>query len=292
MFTIAESINIMSKTIGPAIRNRDKGPVQKMAIEQAEAGADMLDLNLGPARKNGDEMMEWLVKTVQEVVKTPLALDTMNAAALEAGLKVCKNEALLNSISAQPESLSVKLPLAKKYDVDFVALTLSDEGIPRDVNERAVCLVTIMTAAAELDIPTSRMWVDGIALPISVDLNQVLSLQEFMIMLPEIIPDCKSTCGLSNVSNGTPDELRGIINRTYMMMLEKLGMYSAIVDVYDKELMDIASGKDTAIKELVSKVMDGGSVDMGSLSPREIDYVKTVKVLLGDSLYSHSWLEI
>ncbi len=292
MFTIAESINIMSKTIGPAIRSRDPKPIQKMAIEQTEAGANMLDLNLGPARKAGDEMMEWLVKTVQEVVKTPLSLDTMNAAALEAGLKVCKNEALLNSISAQPESLSVKLPLAKKYDVDFVALTLSDEGIPRDVNERAVCLVNIMTAAAELDIPTSRMWVDGIVLPISVDLGQVLSLQEFMIMLPDIIPDCKSTCGLSNVSNGTPAELRGIINTTYMVMLEKLGMYSAIVDAYDTELMDIAQGKNTAIKELICKVMDGESVDMNSLSPREVEYVKTVKVLLGESLYSHSWLEI
>ena len=73
---------------------------KKMAIEQTEAGADMLDLNLGPARKAGDEMMEWLVKTVQEVVDTPLALDTMNAVALEAGLKVCKNQAIINSISA------------------------------------------------------------------------------------------------------------------------------------------------------------------------------------------------
>ncbi|MFC1855827.1 dihydropteroate synthase [Thermodesulfobacteriota bacterium] len=292
MFTIAESINIMSKTIGPAIRNRDKGPVQKMAIEQAEAGASMLDLNLGPARKNGEEMMEWLVKTVQEVVKTPLALDTMNASALEAGLKVCKNEALLNSISAQPESLRVKLPLVKKYDVDYVALTLSDEGIPRDVNERALCIVNIMTAAMELDIPTSRMWVDGIVLPICIDLPQVLALQEFMLMLPEIVPDCKSTCGLSNISNGTPDPLRGIINRTFMIMLEKLGKYSAIVDAYDSELMDIAQGKCPEIVALVNKVMDGESVDLGSLSPKEVDYVKTTRVLLGESLYSHSWLDV
>lgn len=292
MFTIAESINIMSKTIGPAIRNRDPKPIQKMAIDQFEAGATLLDLNLGPARKDGEEMMSWLVKTVQDVVKTPLALDTMNASALEAGLKVCKNQALLNSISAQPESLSVKLPLAKKYDVDFVALTLSDEGIPRDANERAVCIVNIMTAAAELDIPTSRMWVDGIILPICVDLNQVLSLQEFMMMLPEIIPDCKSTCGLSNISNGTPDKLRGVINRTFMVMLEKLGMYSCIVDAYDRELMALAQGKMPNIVKLIHDVMDGESVDMASLSPKEAEYVKTARVLLGESLYSHSWLEI
>jgi len=292
MYTIAESINIMSKTIGPAIRNKEKGPIQKMAIEQTEAGANMLDLNLGPARKNGEETMEWLVKTVQEVVKTPLALDTMNASALEAGLKVCKNPSIINSISAQPESLSIKLPLAQRYGSDFVALTLSDEGIPRDANERAVCIVNIMTAAAELDIPTSKMWVDGIILPISVDLNQVLALQEFMGMLPEIIPDCKSTCGLSNISNGTPDKLRGIINRTFMVMLEKLGMYSAIVDSYDHELMAISKGKQSNIINLVYKMMDGEHVDPKSLSPKELEYYKTVKILTGESLYSHLWLEV
>ena len=91
VITIAESINIMSKTIGPAIKERDPKPIQKMAIEQEEAGADYQDLNLGPARKAGDEMMAWLVKTVEEVSDLPLALDSTNTVAIEAGLKASKN---------------------------------------------------------------------------------------------------------------------------------------------------------------------------------------------------------
>ncbi len=294
VYTIAESINIMSKTIGPAIREKNKAPIQKMAVEETEAGADYLDLNLGPARKAGDEMMEWLVKTVEEVTDLPLFLDTTNPVAIEAGIKAAKkNLPIINSISAQTESLNTKLPLVEKYGCDFVALTLSEEGIPRDASERGMCLVTIMTAAAEKGIPNEKMWVDPIVLPISVDLNQVLAFQEFIPQVQEICPGAKTTCGLSNVSNGAPtDELRRVLNRTYLIMLKKLGLYSAIVDSYDKELMEYAKGGLNDIEELVFKMMDGYEPDMNSLSPKQKEYAKSVRVLLGKVLYSHSWLEI
>jgi 5-methyltetrahydrofolate corrinoid/iron sulfur protein methyltransferase len=293
IYTWAESINIMSKTIGPAIRERNKVPIQKMAVEETEAGADFLDLNLGPARKAGDETMDWLVRTVEEVVDTPLILDTMNPLALEAGLKAAKkNLPIINSISAQPESLASKMPLVEKYGCDFVALTLSEEGIPRDANERAMCLVTIMTAAAEKGIANEKLWVDPIVLPLSVDLNQVLSFMEFMPMVQEICPGAKSTCGLSNVSNGAPtDELRRVLNRTYLMMLRKVGLYGAIVDSYDKELMDYCNGQMQEVEDLVFKMMDGYEPDIKSLSPKQQEYAKSVRVLLGKVLYSHSWLE-
>lgn len=294
IYTWAESINIMSKTIGPAIRERNKAPIQKMAIEETEAGADYLDLNLGPARKAGDETMDWLVRTVEEVVNTPLILDTMNPLALEAGLKAAKkNLPIINSISAQTESLNSKMPLAEKYGCDFVALALSEEGIPRDSNERAMCLVTIMTAAQERGIPNERLWVDPIVLPISVDLNQVLAFGEFMPQIQEICPGAKSTCGLSNVSNGAPtDELRRVLNRTYLIMMRKVGLYSAIVDSYDKELMSYCAGGLQDIEDLVWKMMDGYEPDIKSLTPKQQEYAKSVRVLTGKVLYSHSWLEV
>jgi len=294
VITIAESINIMSKTIGPAIRERNKAPIQKMAVEETEAGADYLDLNLGPARKAGDEMMEWLVKTVEEVSDLPLFLDTTNPVAIDAGIKAAKkNLPIINSISAQTESLQTKLPLVKKYGCDFVALTLSEEGIPRDAAERGMCLVTIMSAAAEMGIPNEKLWVDPIVLPISVDLNQVLAFQEFIPQVQEICPGAKTTCGLSNVSNGAPtDELRRILNRAYLAMLKKLGLYSAIVDSYDKEMMQLCAGKMADIEELVAKMMDGYEPDMNSLSEQQKNYAKSVRVLLGKVLYSHSWLEV
>ncbi len=294
VITIAESINIMSKTIGPAIRERNKAPIQKMAVEETEAGADYLDLNLGPARKAGDEVMEWLVKTVEEVSDLPLFLDTTNPVAIEAGIKAAKkNLPIINSISAQTESLQTKLPLVKKYGCDFVALTLSEEGIPRDAAERGMCLVTIMSAAAEMGIPNEKLWVDPIVLPISVDLNQVLAFQEFIPQVQEICPGAKTTCGLSNVSNGAPtDELRRVLNRAYLAMLKKLGLYSAIVDSYDKEMMQLCAGNMSEIEELVSKMMDGYEPDMNSLNEQQQKYAKSVRVLLGKVLYSHSWLEV
>ena len=88
MLVIGEKINIMSKTIGPAMKERDKGPIQEMALRQVEGGADVLDINLGPATKGGPEMMEWVVEVVQEAVPdTRLCLDTMNPLAMEAGLQ-------------------------------------------------------------------------------------------------------------------------------------------------------------------------------------------------------------
>jgi cobalamin-dependent methionine synthase I len=98
--------------------------------------------------------------------------------------------------------------------------------------------------------------------------------------------------GLSNISNGTPADLRPMLNRTYMIMLMRCGLYSAIVDVFDEELVKIARGQMPEIVDIVHRVMDGEAVDLASLSKKERDYAKTVRVLTGESLYSHSWLEV
>jgi len=292
MNLIAESINIMSKTLGPALRERNPKPIQEMAKAEAEAGADYLDLNIGPARKAGDEMMEWVVKTVQEVTDLPLSLDTTNPVAMEAGLKACKSKALINSISLQPARLEAELPMARKYNADMIGLLWGTEGMPRDANERCMLAVDLVYKANEMGIPNENIWIDPIASPVSVEINQVKSCVEFMTMLGEIAPGCKSTVGLSNISNGTPAELRPMLNRTYMIMLMRYGLYSAIVDIFDTELVKIARGEMPEIVSLVYRVMDGEKPDLTSLSKKEVEYVKTVRVLTGESLYSHSWLEI
>ncbi len=292
MILIAESINIMSKTLGPAMRERNRKPIQEMAKAQAEAGADYLDLNVGPARRAGDEMMQWVVNTVQEVTDLPLSLDTTNPVAMEAGLKVCKNKALINSISLQPDRLEAELPLVQKYSAEMIGLLWGIEGMPRDANERCMLAVDLVYKANEMGIPTENIWIDPIASPVSVEINQVKSCVEFTGMLGEIAPGCKSTVGLSNISNGTPAELRPMLNRTYMIMLMRHGLYSAIVDVFDTELVKIAKGQMPNIVDLVHRVMDGEKPDLKSLNKKEAEYVKTVRVLTGESLYSHSWLEI
>jgi len=291
MILIGESINIMSKTLGPAMKERTPGPIQEMAKAQAEAGADYLDINIGPARKAGDELMSWIVKVVQEVTDKPLSLDTTNPVAMEAGLKACKGKALINSISLV--RMEEELPLVKKYDADFVGLLWGREGMPRDADERAMIASEIMFAANEAGIPTEKVWFDPIVTPVvNIESSQVKPCIEFMSMLKDIVPGGNSTVGLSNVSNGAPVHLRPYLNRTYLAMLMKYGLHSAIVDAFDSELVKIARGEMPEIVDLVHRVMDGEKPDLSSLSKKEVEYVKTVRVLTGESLYSHSWLEI
>ncbi|MDQ7782981.1 MAG: dihydropteroate synthase [Desulfomonilaceae bacterium] len=292
---VAENINIMSKYTGTAMREKDPKPIQEWAEKLTEKGADLLDLNLGPARKGGPEMMQWLVKTVQEVTDLPLFLDTTNNEAIEAGLQVYQikgGPAVINSIMATPERMALQLPLVTKYNCDMVGLMWGPDGIPRDENERTILLDSMMTQAAEHGISLERIWFDPIVVPVSSQQQELQGCTTFMQWLPDLAPGCKSTCGLSNVSNGSPDDLRDILNQVYLCMLKKCGITSAILDGFDEEIVKIAHDQSMELETLVGRVMDGDEVDTSGMDKKEVDYVKTAKLLLGHSLYSHSWLEV
>ena len=295
MLLIGESLNVMSKKIGGAMKERDPKPIQEEALFQKEKGMDYIDINLGPAKKDGAELMPWMVKTVQEVVDLPLALDTSNIDAIEEGLKVYKETAqppLINSIMARPERYEKMIPIAAKYNADFIALMWGPEGLPRDENERAALCVELLYAANEAGIENDRIWVDGIVTPVNIQQDQLVSLMTFYEMLPDIAPGAKSTCGLSNISNGPPAYLRPILNQTYMVMLERYGMVSVISDPLDEKLTEIAKGKRPDIQDIIHQAMDGTAPDPSSVEKELADYIKTVDVILGRKLYSDSWLEL
>jgi len=292
---IAENINVMSKKIGPAMKNREAQPIRELAEKLTEAGADFLDINLGPARKKGDELMEWVVQIVQEVSDLPLYLDTMNVAAMEAGLKVYKNKggkAVINSIMARDDRMDALLPFTTKYDAGMVALLWGPEGIPRDENERGELAANIVYRAQGDGLAGEDIFVDPIVVPVSSQQIEAQGCTNFVAMIPEIFPDCQSTCGLSNISNGCPEHLRPLVNQTYFAMLRRYGLTSAIMDPFDKGIMDIARGKRQDIETIVGRVMDGEQIDPSSISKEELDYVKTTQVLLGQKLYSDSWLDL
>ncbi|GAB6143705.1 dihydropteroate synthase [Desulfocicer niacini] len=301
MILFGESLNVISTVIGkefkqadPAKRNPE--PIQKEVIMQKEKGMDYIDINLGPAKKFGTELMPWVVNVVQEAVPgMPLLLDSSNIDAIEAGLKVAKpadKPHIVNSIMARPERYEKMVPMTAKYDADFVALMWGPEGLPRDENERAALAVELLYFANEAGIPNEKIWVDGIVTPVNIQQPQAISLMEFQGMLQDIAPGAQSTCGLSNISNGPPNHLRPILNQTYMVMLQKYGMASVISDPLDEKLTAIAKGKHPEIIDLVYGIMDGTQPDMASLSKELADYAKTVNVILGNTLYSDSWLEL
>src|SRR4030043_312225 len=288
MVLIGESIHIISKDVNDAVKERNPKIIQDLARAQTEAGADYIDLNLGPAKKDPEETTQWLVNTIQGVTDLPISVDTLNPVAMEAGLKVCNKRPLLNSSSGRTDSKERMLPLAKKYTTDVVISVLTDKGCPPDIDSRTESIMETVALANELGIPNEDIWVDPIILPVSADQKQVAEAGEFIAILADLLPGVKSTIGLSNVSNGTPEHLRGILNRTYMVMLGRKGLYSAIADVLDEELVSLNKGRMPELVDLIHKTMDGEEIPVSSLSKQEQDYVKTTKVLMGKTLYSHA----
>jgi cobalamin-dependent methionine synthase I len=217
-------------------------------------------------------------------------LDTTNPIAMEAGLKAHRGKALINSISL--ERMDAELPFVLKYNCDFVALLWGRDGLPRDANERGAIAAELLYNANEKGISNDRIWFDPIVTPaVNIASNHVKHCLDFLSMLPDIAPGARSIVGLSNVSNGAPNNLRPYLNRTLLMMLMKYNLYSVILDALDRELIDIARGDRPELVKLVQRAMDGEIIDPASISAEEVKYVKTVKVLLGEVLYSDSWLE-
>ena len=291
---IAESINIMGTRSGTAMKERNPGPVQEMAKEETGQGAAYLDLNIGPARKDGTELMPWVVETVEAASDLPLCLDTTNTDAMAAGFKVVKNKevAIMNSISAQPERMEKLIPVAAEANCNVIALLWGPDGMPRDSAERAAMSVDLMMALAEAGIPNEKMIFDPIATPITLGADQIASGLEFLSMLQDIAPGAGSTVGLSNVSNGVAENLRKYLDRTYLIMLMKHGLTTAIVNSYDAELMAICKGERQEHVDMVHAMMDGNDPGADGLSGVALEHYKTYKALSGQSIFSESWLEL
>ena len=294
VMAIAESINIMGKRSGTAMKERNPGPVQEMANEETAAGSSYLDLNIGPARKDGTELMPWIVDIVEAVSDLPLVLDTTNVDAMAAGFKVVKNktDAVLNSIMARPERMEALVPIAAEAGCSVVALLWGPDGMPRDSNERAALAVDLLMALMEAGVPNEKMLFDPIASPITLGADQTLAGLEFLSMLQDIAPGAGSTIGLSNVSNGVAEHLRKFLDRTYLIMLMKHGLTTAIVNAYDDELMAICKGERQSHVDMVHGMMDGNDPDPASLDEVAIQHYKSYKALSGQTVFSESWLDL
>lgn len=306
MIAIGECIHIISKDVRAAVESRDKAFIQNLAKEQAEKGANYIDLNIGPQKKAGHEVMPWMVQTIQEVVDLPLSLDTSNAAAIEAGLKVCKKTALINSTDATEERMGAMMPLAAKYNANIIALTLAKGGIPTTADARVeLATERIFTAAAQHGVPIENIWLDPLVLTVNGNQDQAqqtINAVRFFKQLAD--PPPKTTCGLSNVSNQCPPELRPLLNRVFMVMMAGAGLDSAILDPLDHETMEAIRILDTRDNSTpkgklylglfdayaAMEEYDISQVDMSN--PVLSDIAKTINILQNKTLYAHGYLKL
>lgn len=260
MLIIGERLSIMSKRVRAAIEKRDKEPIKQIAIEQWKAGAHMIEANIGPAEDRGEEIMEWMVSTIQEAVPLPLSLDTTNPSAMEAGLKVHNNQwgkPLINSTSLDPERF-IMFELAAKYNVPIIALTVGKGGLPRDAEERVEIALQLIEKAAEFGLSPEELYLDPLVLQISTSQAQAKEVLRAIKLFQQLNdPPMKTVVGLSNLSNGCPKEIRPLLNKHFLALLMYEGLSAAIVN------------------------------------PSEvIDTIKTINVILGNTLYAHSYLQI
>lgn len=306
MYILGENIHIISDKVKEALAAKDARFFQELAVKQVEAGASALDLNLGPRKKDGEEVFPWIVETVEAVVDVPLSFDSTNLLGIEAGLKkISKAQPIINSTSAEPERLE-KVPLvAKKYNSRLIALTMGASGIPVAADERVnIALEKLIPRMEEVNFPIQDLIIDPLVLTVS-------GCQEYCPQLIEAVrtlqfawdPPPTISVGLSNVSNAVPRENRPLINRVYCAMLMGVGLNMMIADPLDDELkktIHIIETRDdsTPVGRLYLKIadriaaMEEPSIDDVDLSdPEQVAIWKTIQILLNRVIFADSYLQ-
>jgi 5-methyltetrahydrofolate corrinoid/iron sulfur protein methyltransferase len=307
MYIIGENIQILSAKIKAAIADRDATYVRELARAQIDHGAKMLDLNIGPRKRDGIEVMQWMIEEVyDEVGLVPLSLDTTNAAAIEAGLKRCKElgiETMINSTSADPDRLNTTMPMAAEYGSKIIALAM-DKNIPATADGRVgLAMEIIIPKAEELGMPMTNIYLDPLVLTVNGCQEhgpETLDAIRSFKMLWD--PSPMTTVGLSNISNSVPHERRSLLNRTFLVMLMAAGLDSAIADPLDEaqneviriiEERDDSTGVGKAYLALYDTVamMEEFTPDLVDLDDPEQEAIyKTVRILQNQVIYAHGYL--
>ena len=234
---IGERIHCISPVIRKAMAERDPEPILKRAKEQLDAGATYLDLNIGPAESDGEELMQWGVKLLQENFdNVPLALDTANMKAIEAGIKVynrAKGKPIVNSADAGDRLNYIDLAAAN--DAIVIALC-SANGIAADNDERMAHCQNMLERGLMLGMESEDLWFDPLFLVVKGMQDKQLEVLEAIKMFSDM--GLNSTGGLSNNSNGMPKHIRPIMDSALVAMAMMQGLTSAIVNPCDLRLME------------------------------------------------------
>jgi 5-methyltetrahydrofolate corrinoid/iron sulfur protein methyltransferase len=307
MLKIGENIHIISPRVKAALAERDGGFFVDLARRQKTAGADALDLNIGPQKKAGPEVMDWLVDCVQEAVPgLTLSFDTTNLAAIEVGLKKVGANSIINSTSAEEERLASVPPLAAKYGARLIALCMEKSGIPVSADARVnIAMEKLIPRAQEVGLPMENLLIDPLILTVSGCQEYVPHAVETVRMLKMVAdPPPLTVVGLSNVSNQVPAEMRPLLNRVYMVMLMAAGLDAAILDPLDDDLMQVIAAIGTRdggspVRALYLKLYDavaaGGALEPDQVDmkdPHQVEIWKTVQVLLNKVIYTDSYLRL
>jgi 5-methyltetrahydrofolate corrinoid/iron sulfur protein methyltransferase len=305
MYIIAENIQILSSRVKQAIAERDAAYFRDTIAELVDAGADAIDLNIGPSRKSGHEILPWLVEEAEKVTDLPLSFDTTNIGAIEAACEtVSKAQPIINSTDCTEGRLETVPALAKKYGARLVGLTKGEGMIPVGADERVtLALEILIPKMLEMDFPITDLIIDPLVLTVS-------GCQEYCPEFLEAVralkfswdPPPLTNGGLSNVSNAVPREMRPLIDRTYVVMLMGAGIDMVIANPLDEELrafIRVVEERDesTPLNRLLLTLHDRVEAmeelqleDVDLDDPEQAAVWKTVQALLNRVIYTDAYL--
>lgn len=303
MILIGENIHIISKQVRQALEDRDENFVKNLI--KIQENLDCIDLNIGPARGKLDNIFEWLCPLVSG---KNISFDSTNTDAIEAGLKLADDakNCFINSTSRDIEKLEKLTDLTLEHNCNLIALALSKEtGIPKTADGRMEIIFEIYEKCMEKGIDSSKIFFDPLILPVYVEQSQALEALNTIQMIKESFePKVNTIIGLSNISNGSPKELRPLINRVFAVLAYGAGLDAAIIDAKDNELIRIfkmldnncpQSSVDNLYINLSNMIRDFNDLEeikFDKNSIEEQNIIKTASILLNKKIYSDSFTQV
>ncbi len=237
MLIIGEKINILNRLIYEAISSKEMAAITSLALLQVEAGADVLDVNLGPEITRGEEIMQEVVTAIQQYVDVPLCLNG-SPEMIEAGLKVHRGRAIINGVTGDRKRMERLLRLARENDAMIVGMTVPERGYAENIEEKCSIAIDIIEQAKARGISPSDIFLDPVAISFSINSKAVIKMAQIIGLFKEMFPETKTLTGLSNISQGVKKENRAIINSTALGILTGAGLDAAILNPLDKLLID------------------------------------------------------
>lgn len=248
MIIVADNLRITLPRIRRAVDRKDPEPIRRIVIACRGAGAHAIDINSGPLSRRPEEKMEFLVRTVQEAVDLPIALDTASPWAMAAGLAVCREQTrktMINGVSLEPDKLERVLPLARLYDCDIIVYLLRSDGqVPADAAGRMEAAVALFNELQSAGISAQRIIIDPVVAPLAwQDGNhQNMAVLEVIRTLPDLLGfPVRTIAGLSNLTTGAPDPgTRCRYQHAFLPMLAAAGLDMILMNVLDQATMRVA----------------------------------------------------
>lgn len=240
---LVEGVKVIGERINPtgkkmlkeALKNSDMDYILKQGVSQVEAGAEILDVNVGLREIDQNEMMMKVVKGLQSVTNAPLQIDSSDMDVIEAGLRYANGKAIVNSVNGEDQVLERILPLVKKYGAAVVGLTLDERGIPDNALERFKIAEKILNKALEYGIKKEDVYIDTLTLTCSAQQKEVAETIKTLTMVKEKL-GLKTVLGVSNISFGMPN--RPLINETFLAIAMAAGLDLPIINPNDENMMD------------------------------------------------------